>query len=357
MKIGFFTDTYFPQINGVTYTLQTWKNELEKRGHKVSIYYPKSDYEQGEGEIPLKSIEFPFYPGYRITYQINLPKEVEKLDIIHQHGLYSMALIGLKAAKNKKKLLTFHTPGDQYTQYLPFTKKLGGIYNRSYKIWENWILKKYGTVTTASEEINETLAVDAKIISNGVDTKLFKKTDGGELRKKLNLGTEKIIGFAGRLGSEKHLEDLINAAKDFDGKILIAGAGPYEKQYREMAKKEGNISFLGLLDREKLLEFYSILDVFVFPSHCETQGLVALEAMSCGVPVVAAPVLALKTTVENGLTGYHYKVGDSNDLLEKVNLCIKERGKLGVNCRKFADENSIEKSVDEIIKIYEKLLN
>lgn len=362
MRIGFFTDSYFPQVNGVTYTLHSWKRELELRGHRVLIYYPRAEYEPKADEYPVSSIGFSYYPGYRIAYLRGRLPKVADLDIIHQHGMYTMALIALSKAwwHRKPKISTFHTPGGPYIDYLPASRFLAPAYKKAYLAYERLLLNSFDHVTTGSDVIRDMLSVngvrDIEVLSNGIDPDLFRPAQKDVFRKKHGVGKGPLIGFCGRIGFEKRLEDLIGAAKLFEGTVLIAGEGPALGHYKKMASDADNIVFLGFIERNELSCFYSALDAFVFPSHCETQGLVAVEAMACGTPVVAAPVMALRSTVEHGLTGYHYDVGDHKDLVEKVMLCQKNRKRLSKACVKKAKEHSVKKTVDRLEQIYESFI-
>jgi 1,2-diacylglycerol 3-alpha-glucosyltransferase len=362
MEIGFFTDTYFPQVNGVTFTLQAWRRKLEERGHSVSIYYPGGDYKPLAGEHPFRSVGLWFYPEYRVAFPLRVPKGTGHLDIIHQHGIYGMAVAGLRTswAHRTPRLLTFHTPGDEYLDYLPASSMLKPLYRSAYLLWERRLFNAYGHVTTASPDIRDRLLAngvrDVEVLSNGIDLGIFNRVDAAAFRQRHGVKDGRVIGFCGRLGYEKHVEDLINAADGFDGTILIAGSGPAQEHYRRLAEGKANVKMLGFLPRESLKEFYSALDVFVFPSHCETQGLVALESMACGTPVVAVPVLALKSTVEDGVTGYHFAPGDTEGLLRRVEDCLANRKKLSEGCLKEAQRNSVERTVDRLEKIYEDIL-
>lgn len=361
MRVGFFTDTYFPQVNGVTFTLEAWRKGLEERGHEVEIYYPSGDYRPGLREHPFRSTTLWFYPDYRVALPIRVPNGTEKLDIIHQHGLYGMALAGLNAARahHTPKLQTFHTPGDEYLDYLPGSRLLKPAMKRAYLAYERWLLNSYGHVTTGSPVIRDRLLAngvrDVEVLSNGLDMGLFYRVDPGPFRERNGISSEKVIGFCGRLGFEKHVEDLINAADGFDGTVLIAGSGPAETYYRKLAAGKKNVKVLGFLPRDGLREFYSALDVFVFPSFCETQGLVALESMACGVPVVGVPVLALKSTIEDGRTGYHYAPGNTKELLEKVGDCYANAANLRAGCLAEAKRNSVSATVDRLEEIYRGL--
>ena len=85
MKIGLFTDSYFPRKDGTSYTIETWKEKMEERGHEVHLYYPKSSYEPGENEHPLRSVKNPFYHGHYWPLP-DLSSVEEDLDVVHCHS-------------------------------------------------------------------------------------------------------------------------------------------------------------------------------------------------------------------------------------------------------------------------------
>ncbi|MEA3254736.1 MAG: glycosyltransferase [Candidatus Altiarchaeota archaeon] len=362
MKIGIFTDTYFPQVNGVTYTIDMWKKKLEKKGCEVSIYYPSGEYTPGEREYPFRSFEFRFYKDYRIAVPARISKKTKDLDIIHIHGLFSMAIAALYISKRHKlpKILTYHTPADEYIRYITQKKTLEKTLMRLYNLWEKKLLNSCNIVTCPSEVIKDRLlkkgVKDVTILSNGVDLDHFRQVETDEFRKKHNIKADKIIGFCGRFGYEKHLEDLIELSDEFNGEILIAGKGPAEEYYREIAGNKGNVKFLGFLNRTDILAFYSTLDLFIFPSTAETQGLVALEAMACNTPLVGANALALKDTIQDGVNGYLYESGSKTELMDNIELAYKNRDELSMNCKEYVKQHSVDKSIEELIRIYEGLM-
>lgn len=360
MNIGFFTDTYFPQINGVTYTLSMWKRELEKKDNRVQIYYPKSEYMPEKNEFALKSFEFPFYKEYNVAFP--LVKGAKDLDIVHIHGLFSLAIAGLYTSRRYKlpKILTYHTPADEYISYMTRKKSIKNALIKTYNRWEKRLLNSCDVITVPSSVIKERLKEkgieDAIILSNGLDLDFFKPVTTKNFRDKYKIQGGKVIGFCGRHGYEKHLEDLIRVADDFNGDILIAGSGPAHRHYKKLAAQKKNVRFLGFLDREDLPAFYSCLDVFVFPSTVETQGLTALEAMACGTPVVGANELALKKTIKDGKTGYLYESGDIPELIQKIEICYDEKENLSKDCLDYVKRHSVEKTVEKLLDIYQNLL-
>lgn len=361
MKIGMFTDTYFPQINGVTFTIDMWKKKLEEKGHEVYIYYPSGEYEPKEREFPFRSIEFKFYKGYRIAIPARISKKTKDLDIIHIHGLFSMAIAALYVSRRYKprKILTYHTPADEYIEYITQKKAVKKTLRRLYNFWEKKLLNSCSIVTCPTNVIRERLlkkgVKDVIVLSNGVDLDFFRPVETKEFKKKHKIKAGKIIGFCGRFGYEKHLEDLIELSDEFSGEILLAGDGPAEEYYRKIAEGRKNVRFLGFLGREELLAFYSSLDVFIFPSTAETQGLVALEAMACGIPIIGANALALKDTIQDGVNGYLYERGDKKELTEKIELAYINRDELSINCKEYVKQHSVDKSIEKLIRLYEGL--
>ncbi len=364
MKIGFFTDTYFPQINGVTYTVSLWKRELEKLGHEVFIYYPKCEgYEPQEHEVPLRSIPFFFYKGYKI----GLPsfKRIEKdLDLVHIHGFVTLATLGVAVGRKQRipRILTYHTPPDLYLHQISSNPLVEASLKVCYYKYERELLERCQLITAPSQVLIDMLKdrlgkYISKTIafSNGIDADFFEEKPFEKFKKDYDVPDGPVIGFAGRHSWEKHLEDLINVADEFDGTILVAGEGAQHEDYKKIAKGKENVRFLGFLPRERLPEFYSLLDVLVLPSRAETEGLVVLEANSCGTPAVGADAMALKTTITEGINGYRYVPGDVQDLKDKLELVYGKKKKLAKSSKKRAKERSIKNTVKRLVEVYREV--
>jgi len=360
MDIGIFTDTWFPQVNGVVYTIELWRQKLPA-DHTMKVYYPSADYQPKENEFGFPSVEFRFYRGYRIAFPFGIYGKAKDLDVVHIHGLYSMAFAGKYVAKRARipHVLTFHTPGDEYINYLTKNKRLQEKLKKAYNIYERKLLNSADYVTCPSEIIRDRLAEkgieNVHAMSNGLDTDFFRHADPAKFKEKYQIPDGKVIGFCGRFGFEKHLEDLITFADSFDGQVILAGKGPAEEHYKKLAAGKENVKVLGFLERHELPMLYSAMDVFVFPSTAETQGLVALESMACGTPVVGADALALKETITDGKTGYHYTQGDLAELKEKVHKAYDNRLELSRNGVEFAQTHSVKNTIENLLRIYASL--
>ncbi|MCX6694894.1 MAG: glycosyltransferase [Candidatus Altiarchaeota archaeon] len=359
LKVGIFTDTYYPQVNGVTFTVKSWIDGLVARGHEVRLFYPSGDYKPQKNEFPSRSMEFRFYKGYKMGLGLDVLKHAKGLDVVHIQGLFNMAVTGYLISRMYRipRILTFHTPVDEYIGYITKSKRAQAVLRRMYAVWQRRLFNSCEVVTVPTGVIKERLegmgVRNVVVLSNGIDTNFFKRVDYAAFRRKYNVPDGKVIGFCGRFGYEKHLEDLITYADEFDGTVLLAGSGPAEDYYKKIAAGKKNVMFLGFLGRAELLAFYSNLDVFVFPSLAETQGLVALESMACGVPVVGANALALKETIVDGFNGYHYTQGNLSELREKLALAYENKGRLSGKCVEFANQHSTENTIEQLVGIYE----
>jgi glycosyltransferase involved in cell wall biosynthesis len=195
--------------------------------------------------------------------------------------------------------------------------------------------------------------------SNGVDVTFFQPTATADFADSHDIPTDRpIVGYTGRHGYEKNLDAILEATADLDVTVLFGGDGPARESLEERAKTvDADVRFLGFLDREHLPAFYSLLDVFAFPSPVETQGLVALEAIACGTPVVAVDRGALATTVVDGETGYHYALGDREGFRAGIQRAIEANAELTDTCLARRDAISLRRSMDRLEERYATVLN
>lgn len=359
MKIALFSDTYFPQINGVSYTISLWKDRLKKRGHDVKLFYPDSSYESKKDEIEVKSVSLPFYDGYKVGLPSRLRNYLEDVDVIHTHSPFSLGVLGAyySSKLDIPRVNTHHTSIEEYINYFPGNSFLKPFLIKIYRFWEQKFMNSSDLVTTPSESIKEILndkgIRDVFVLENGVNQEFFRPK---EKTFKDEFGSKYLVGYCGRHSREKNLDDLIEFAKGKERfEVLLAGDGPYKKKYKKRAKSIDNVHFLGFLDREKLPHFYSSLDVFVFPSEAETQGLVALEANSCGTPVVASREKALKETIIDGVNGYNYEKNNINDLDKKIQKVILNEKELSEKSLKHSCSHSVENTIDELVNQYKRI--
>ncbi|MFB6242443.1 MAG: glycosyltransferase [Candidatus Nanosalina sp.] len=344
MRIVFFSDCYFPLINGVNYTIKAWKERLEERGHDVFIVYPRNNHEPGEEEEPLPSIHNPFYPGYNVPVMTSYP-DIPEPDIVHCHG----PLTGLYGAMYARKhdapsVYTHHTPLEEYMEQALRSRLLGDLAGRMYVPLEEKLLESFDTVTSSFNDIGRD--VETVQLPVGIDLEYFHPVESSFVD---DLGLERpVAGFNGRMSNEKNIETLVEFARDFDGSLLLIGEGPKRGELEE--KAPDNVLFRDFIDRERLPGFYSGIDVFVTASTGDTLGISPLEANACGTPVVAPDTHPFDNTVEER-NGVRYAPLDASDLREKVGEALQQDFSTREAVRKY----SLEKTVDRLEDIYIEL--
>jgi 1,2-diacylglycerol 3-alpha-glucosyltransferase len=364
--VAAFTDTYLPTVNGVTYTVKSWRECWESRGHEMDLVYPKAgDYDPGAGEHPVRSVRFPFYEGFRIGAP-QVPDAVTDADLVHAHTPFSVGLSGLRLARSRDIPLvtSYHTPTSEYAEYISFSGTVERTVRRCAVSYERWFFDRADLVIAPSEltreHIVENIGVETRVavVANGVDIDRFRPVETDAFRDRYDLSEGPVIGYTGRHGYEKCLPDILSAVEGMDVTVLFAGDGPAREDLEARAEKmDLDVSFLGFLDREELPAFYSTLDVFAFPSPVETQGLVALEANACGTPVVGVDSGALSDTIVDGETGYRYPQGDVDAFREQLRRALDERERLSESCLDRRDRLSVEHSVDRLEELYDSVLS
>ena len=333
MRIGLFTDTYPPHINGVSTSILMLKEALQKLGHQVFIVTvnnesTKYSYEDGGKIIRIPGVPIHIY-DYRLTgiYPVRCINKIKKwkLDVIHSHTEFGIGTFARIISKQFKIPLvhTYHTMYEDYIHYI--TK---GYFNHtSRKIVE------YLTLFYCDKTISELIVPTKKaydlfkekykvrrnihIVPTGIEIDRFYKENHSEeqiisYKNKLNIKKDDfIVLFVGRLASEKNVEFLIENQKDISKKyknikLLIIGDGPDANKYRDMTKKynlDDNIIFTGKVPWKEVPNYYQIADVFVTSSTTETQGLTVIEAMASSTPPVAINDESFKNVIIDDLNG------------------------------------------------------
>lgn len=337
MRIGLFTDTYPPYINGVSTSISMLKHALEKQGHQVFVVTVNNEltkyaYEENGRVIRIPGIPTGIY-DYRLTgiYPLRCINKIKKwkLDIIHSHTEFGVGTFARIVAKqfNIPLVHTYHTMYEDYIHYI--TK--GYFDHASKKIVE------YLTLFYCDKTISELIVPTRKtydlfkekykvrrnvhIIPTGIEIDRFykEKFTTGMVEKysqKLNLKKDDfVILFVGRLAQEKNVEFLIDSQKDFvkkypHCKLLIIGDGPDSLKYQKLSAKYGldnNIIFTGKVPWEDIPNYYQLADVFATASTTETQGLTVIEAMAASVTPVCIDDESFRNVVIDGLNGRIFK--------------------------------------------------
>jgi glycosyltransferase involved in cell wall biosynthesis len=362
-----FTDTYLPTVNGVTYTVKSWRDRWTDRGGRMDVVYPDAgDYDPDPGEYPVRSLPFPYYDGFRLGLP-RVPRGVRDadVDVVHAHTPFALGIAALRLgrAADVPVVANYHTPTGEYADYLADREWVEDTLAGLSTAYERWFFGRADAVVAPSEatrrHLVETVGTDTpvEVVPNGIDTDRFRPVDPSEFLRRHGLNDEEtLVGYTGRHGYEKRLSDLVDAAADLDATLVFGGDGPARADLEARAReREVDARFLGFLDREELPAFYAALDVFGFPSPVETQGLVALEANACGTPVVAANDGALADTVLDGVTGYHYETGDIANLRDATRRALDDRETLEEGCLDRREATGVDHAVDALADLYRSL--
>jgi glycosyltransferase involved in cell wall biosynthesis len=360
-QVSAFTDTYLPTVNGVSYTVQMWHDRWRHHDGTMHVVYPHSSkYEAGPDEYPVRSFPFPLYDGFRLGMP-QIPAVATTVDIVHSHTPFSVGLGGLRLARRREIpfVASYHTPTSEYADYVTTNEHTSRLVRSLATQYESWFLSHADAIICPSYEARRRLqreidpSVPLHVLSNGIDTTFFRPVCPTEFCESYDLTDRPLIGYTGRHGYEKNLQTLIRAAASMDGHLVIGGDGPARENLESLAERLNvDVTFLGFLPREELPAFYSALDTFVFPSPVETQGLVALESIACGTPVVAVDAGALSETITDGETGYHYPHGNIEACRQAVYRALENSQRLKTQCIESRSSLSVNRVLSDLADIY-----
>jgi glycosyltransferase involved in cell wall biosynthesis len=317
MRIAYFTDTYLPQINGVSNTLEKLGDYLSGRYIDHMFFAP--DYNEkiicptNSPIARFKSISLPFYPECRLSLPLyaNLCQIADKFkpDIIHLTDPFGIGLAGLRYARDRgiPIVSSFHTNFDVYLKYYSL-EYLENLVWGFLKWFHGFSLLNLCPSQDTLEILESKGLESLRIWSRGVDRDKFNPNQRRlDLRYQLKAEDKLIFLYVGRLAAEKDLDillgsiDIVNSNYADQAQFVFVGDGPYAKSIKE--RSYANVIFTGYLKDRELSAMYASSDVFVFPSSTETFGNVVLEAMASGLPVIAVNSGGVKENVFQDYNG------------------------------------------------------
>lgn len=382
MKIGIFTETYRPTVNGVVVSIDSFKQELEKEGNEYYIFAPfnKQVTKSEPGVFRFPAVHFPndnIYPlalPMPLTWAKNqLPLDIIKgLDIIHVQHFATMGQYGLALANEYSipSVYTYHTMAELYSSYVPL---LGPIVKAPIRAWTRKTARLASHVVVPTKSVKHYLRdIGVKkpisIIPTGIETAKYNRTGKSTLsRQYRSKEGEYLLLYVGRLAGEKNIEFLLNAFRLVhealpNTHLVLAGGGPDKKKFEILVEKWGlakNITFTGFIARDEVINLFNLADLFVFPSVTDTQGIVIIEAMSAGTVPVAIDRLGPHDIIKDSLTG---KLTDLNvnDFSDTILALLRDnawRRKLAVGAQRAAQYYDAKMTANAMKELYEKLIN
>ena len=325
LRIGLFTDTYAPQVNGVSISLQLVSEGLQRRGHQVTIFAPRiPGYEDNQpGVMRLPSLKYlnnpPIYVAVLGTPRSTWSLTRKHFDVLHAHSPLTVGLLAYLTAstKNLPLIYTYHTSITDYTHYLKVIGGTGVI--RHAARWFSTTSTNLGNQIVVPSPKFYRLLLEQKVkrpihvIPNGIDLSNFKAVKNpGSFRSKLGVGPDApILLSVGRVDPEKRLDFLIDAFDRIadrlpEAHLVFAGDGGARKKLQEHAaavKSSSRIHFLGMVDRTELPVILHDATVFLSASTTEVHPISVIEAIASGLPLVAVQDEAFEGMIvenENG---------------------------------------------------------
>lgn len=386
MQILMISDVYFPRINGVSTSTQTFINELELLGHSVTLITP--DYhgrsqtvlEQDSNIYRVPANKVPFDPEDRFMHKREIRKLLPKLrrhdfDIIHIQTPFMAHYAGLWLGRQLgiPCVETYHTFFEEYLyHYLPLVpKQITRYLARYFTTRQCNQVDQVIVPSTAMREVlgNYGVTTEITVLPTGLPLADFRRGDGRLFRQTFGIPPERpLLVTIGRVAHEKNIAflfDVVTKVREQipDILLVLAGEGPMLAELKHRVEKEGleeNILFVGYLDRNKaLLDCYQAADIFVFASNTETQGLVLLEAMAKGVPVVSTAVMGTRDVLVDG-EGCVIAQEKLDDFTAKVISVLKDsqlRRHLSETGRKYAKHWHAAVFAEQLASLYQAQAN
>jgi glycosyltransferase involved in cell wall biosynthesis len=333
MNILMLSDVYFPRVNGVSTSMQTFCRELVRLGHRVTIVAP--DYGTTEPDAEFEIVRLParrifFDPEDRLIRKSAARRIVEELarrswDVIHVHTPFRAHEIGVALARRTGRSIveSYHTYFEEYVaNYLPwFPPRLMRFFVRRFsrKLCESVDHLIVPTSEMAAVLKGYGIATPSTVVPTGIRLEEFARGDAKRFRAAHGFAADApLLLTVSRLAIEKNIDFLLEVARvlkaqQLDFTFVIAGEGPDAPRLKRLVATldlADRVRFLGNLDRDSaLLDCYSAADVFVFASSTETQGLVLIEAMACGAPIVSTAVMGTATVLRGARSAL---IGEEN---------------------------------------------
>ncbi len=374
MRIGLFSDTYVPQVNGVAVAVNHLAGELERMGHEVYVFCPRVHrrHRDRPNVIRFPAIPFIFQREHRVAFAIptRAVRILRRLEIVHSHTEFSLGALALWTSRVYRlpHVHTYHTHYVAYRHYLP------PPFRPPKRITEALIASfcnRCDAVTVESRAIEEELlryGVKVPIYRYpfGVDLRLFGRPKVHDLRRDIGLPEDAVVAlYVGRLAREKNLLFLLEAFAEAaerrdDLYLVMVGGGPFTREllrHRERLGLSRRVFLPGYVERERLVDYYRDADVFVFASKTETLGLVVIEAMAAGLPVVCLGEMGVTETVVDEVSGI-FAPEDPPSFAVAILEVLEDRSlyeRLREGALRRARELSTEAAAKKTLEVYEEV--
>jgi glycosyltransferase involved in cell wall biosynthesis len=349
MRIALFTETFLPKVDGIVTRLRHTVEHLQRLGDQVMIFTPDGGLKEhcGAQIYGLSAFPLPLYPELKLALprpSIGHALKLFQPDIIHVVNPAVLGLAGIYYAKtlNVPLIASYHTHLPEYLQHYGLGM-LEGVLWELLKVAHNQAELNLCTSTAMMEALSSHGIERVDLWQRGVDIETFQpELASGEMRSRLSQGypDNPLLLYVGRLSAEKEIEQIKPVMEAIPGaRLALVGNGPH-RQALEQYFAGTPTHFVGYLQGKELGAAFASADAFVFPSRTETLGLVLLEAMAAGCPVVAARSGGIPDIVEDGVNGFLFDPTDENGAIAATQRLLAnpaERESLRQNARREAE--------------------
>jgi len=369
MRIALFTETFLPKIDGIVTRLTQTVDHLQRLGDRVLIVCPEGGLTEYKGAkiYGVSGMPLPWYPELKMAFP--RPAIGEAIadfnpDLIH---VANPAILGLAGLYYGKKLeiplvASYHTHLPQYLQHYGFGM-LEPLLWEFLKGAHNQADLNLCTSSVMVQELIDHEIERVDLWQRGVDTELFHPSLASrEMRDRLSQGhpDSPLLLYVGRLGAEKEIDRIKPVLESIPGaRLALVGDGPNRAVLEEHFAGTPT-HFVGYLRGQTLASAFASADAFIFPSSTETLGLVLLEAMAAGCPVVAAGTGGIIDIVTDGVNGYLFDPTDENGAIKATQALLDnqaERETLRQNARQEAERWGWSAATRQLRRYYQGVVN
>lgn len=371
------TNSYKPVIGGLERSVELFSSQYRKRKHRTMILAPEFEKTPKNEKFVLRVPAIKNVTDHDLSIHLPMPEGIrERLDrfrpeVIHSHQPFLLGDTALRLGVryNAPVVFTMHTiynEGTHFSVKLPLDlKKLFMKGSVGYANLCDRVFVPSRSVGALLEKCRRPV----EVVPTGVEKEKFRKGDGQGVREQCGITSgDFVLGFISRIAPEKNIDFLAAAAAEFlkrhpQAHFLLGGGGSSADKLRRFFAEQGlekRVHFLGVLKGQRLIDAYHAMDVFVFASHTETQGLVLLEAMAAGKPVVGVKASGVEDVIDdfkNGRLILEDSVEDFVDGIEWVyRLSPEGRKKAGRHIEQTVDAFSVDKTVEKALDAYRAAL-
>ena len=369
MRIAIFTETFLPKVDGIVTRLKHTVEHLQSFGNEVCIFCPDGGLTEYKGAQirGVSGFPLPLYPELKLAFpRPSMREAIEafKPDLIHVVNPAVLGVGGIYYSRslNIPLVASYHTHLPKYLEHYNLGM-LEGVLWELLKAMHNKAAINLCTSTAMQTALREHDIERVEVWQKGVDTELFRpELRSDEMRDRLTQGHPEspLLIYIGRLSAEKEIDRIKPVLESIpEARLALVGDGPHREDLEKHFAGTAT-NFVGYLEGEELGSAYASADAFIFPSRTETLGLVLLEAMAAGCPVVAADAGGIPDIVTNGVNGFMFDPADEQGAIaatQKLLAMKAERELLRQNARVEAERWGWQAATRQLEKFYIDILN